>query len=384
MARFLWVARDRNGVVRAVRDEAATAEQSKAALEATGYTHVELKTDDLAHAVQSVVGDPKAPLSSISAEDEVRILEGGPSRSPVWRAVLLRNWRSLLMLTGLLVLGLVRHQRGMTALAVVLGGILVACAHALESRSRIYTRINDAKVWARWREILTLLDRFDRLSRFLGNPQLAFESTRVRAQALAALGRKDEALRLFERYHGASHVPQFLYQSMLATVHDAAHDYDAALACRRAACDASPDTPAMWIDLAMHLARHTADVEGARAALTRAETRELTEMAKVYLPFVRGLIALRAERTADACRELEQAESGQIALVRLTPLSVGLLLLIRAYLCVACGRAGDTARARTLLAGVERFLTAHREDQLLADCRAAARTSISLSSSAQA
>ncbi|MBI3881563.1 MAG: hypothetical protein HY301_16065, partial [Verrucomicrobia bacterium] len=234
--------------------------------------------------------------------------------------------------------------------------------------ARYYARLNQAKVAHRWEEMLRLIGRLKTIQRLVKFGPGEVELARNRAHALAGLGRLDEAVVEFMKFERHPKLPHWLFLSHLAGICDTgkAHDQSTALSEQSAA--EHPDTAVVWIDLAYRRARFRKDVAGAREALARAEAMELTGMAKAWLPWVRGLIAVAQNDLPAAHPQFEAALAG------LTPfqhhdLIRGMMLILKSHLCWTHGALGRTAEAKKLFAEVEEWLVSGREDELLAHCR---------------
>jgi tetratricopeptide (TPR) repeat protein len=193
------------------------------------------------------------------------------------------------------------------------------------------------------------------------------ELGRCRAQALAGLGRLDEGIREFSRLENSPQLEHWLYLSHLSGIYDAGKAYEKSLECRRQAAEEKPESSTVWIDLAYGLVRGLNRPAEAREALARAEALEITGLGKAYLPFLRGMICWREGRTAEAKQDFEQA------LVSLRPLAhhdlvQGLLLLTKSHLCAVHRALGNNTEAAKLFRETEKYLIAHREDELLEAC----------------
>ena len=234
---------------------------------------------------------------------------------------------------------------------------------------RNYSRLNKAKVWARWDEVLQCVERLRRSHRFTRLGIGEVELTRCRAQALAALGRLDDGVAEFSKLENSHDLPRWMYLSHLSSIYDSAQAYDKSLECRTQATAEQPDSSAVWIDLAYGLSRSLNRPAEARQALAQAEKLEITGIGKNYLPFLRGIICWREGNLSEAKQQLELAITNFKNQQPQNELLEGLILLAKSHLCAVNGALGNTREAQALFRQVEKYLTAHRESELLQACR---------------
>lgn len=371
---FLWRGKNAQGTSGTERVTAADARAAREQLTAAGWTELELITDEIASlSGQNVQAADWMKEEPLTPEQEVAFFEGkGPGFLVQWMNGIAESWLTLLIFGGLIAFGVLTHRTW----PIVIGAIPIAfivllgpAVHLFLSLPlREYNRLNKAKVWGRWEEVLKCVERLrsrHKLTR-LGVGEV--ELTRCRAQALAGLGRLDEGVREFQQLEHSPDLQHWLYLSHLSTIYDAAKAWHESQECRRRAAEEKPDTSATWTDVAYGNVRGFNRPAEAREALKRAEELEITGLGKAYLPFVRGMILWREGQHAAAKPELNQALQG-LAPFATNPLTEGLLLLIKSYLCAAHRALGERSEADKLFAQVEKFLIANRETELLEACR---------------
>jgi len=283
--------------------------------------------------------------------------------------------RPILVCAALLGWGIYSHRMwpiiigaGGLAVCVFLTPVLHFVFAFFARSSREYSRLNKAKVWARWDEVLHCVEQLRKADRLTGAAVPEIELARCRAQALAALGRLEEGLVEFRKFEGAPKVEHWLYLSLLAGIYDAAMQFEKGLELRRQAAAEKPDTSTVWIDVAYASVRGLNRPAEAREALARAEKLEITGLGKPYLFFLRGIILWRERKPTEARQQLDQALVGFQPMAH-HDLVEGLVLFTKSYLCAVHGELGNSLDAKKLFAGVERFLVAHREEELLQACR---------------
>src|ERR1041385_970160 len=221
MPTFLWSGKDANGQQRSERVEAENAQVAKGILAGRGWTGLELVKDEAAHGAslqfernppdwvvnqgdEELEEDWKKEFEKQNTPDqEVAFFKGQqPSglRAQTWTAIK-ESIRIIVIFAALLGFGIYRHKIWLIVLGAAGIGVCVLLMPALHlvfsifSRSsRDYSRLNKAKVWGRWNEVLKCVERLRQKDRLTGAAVPELELGRCRAQALAALGRLDEAL----------------------------------------------------------------------------------------------------------------------------------------------------------------------------------------------
>jgi hypothetical protein len=185
MPNFLWTAKDNSGKTVAREITADTIEESKAILLAEGCTDLELKTDEIIDAIR----ERSANRIKISAEQRLKHLNN-PSNTfskLIFKIAAQDMWFHSL---AILVLAFAVY-RGHEAVAMITGiswGGWITAKIWLGLPSIRYARLNKAKDWYRWTEVLTLAEKLERMRSGYIAKLLPLEFPRVRAQALAGMG----------------------------------------------------------------------------------------------------------------------------------------------------------------------------------------------------
>jgi tetratricopeptide (TPR) repeat protein len=372
--KFVWKGKDSQGTARSEEVMAENAQVARENLTRRGWTELELVSDEIGSFSGENIEVPEwLAEEEVSPDPLTEIYEGkgygffaqwfeGLSESKIW----------ILVFAACLGWGAYRDAKWAFysgAVGLVFLIVLAPALHFLFSMTlRQYSRLNRAKVWGRWNEVLDCVERLRQAHRLTRIGVGDLELARCRAQALAALGRLDEGVAEFREFENSPKVERWLYLSQLSSIYDAAKAFDKSLECRQQAAEEKPDSSAVWIDLASSLVRGFNRPAEAREALAKAEALEITGLGKAYVPFVRGIIAWRERNFTDARKHLAEALTG------LQPLShhdlvVGLILLTKSYLCAVHRASGNLTEARKLFAETKQFLTAHREEELLRACR---------------
>src|SRR5262249_50047873 len=127
-----------------------------------------------------------------------------------------------------------------------------------------FRRVTEARAWGRWNEVLTSLPAFrDKIP--------AHEMVFMEAQALAGLGKLDEALNVIQELANDEQVPAWMYWARLAGVCATAHDFKASLAARQKAAELAPHEQVVLLDYATALVEHEHDPFRARQFLVEAK-----------------------------------------------------------------------------------------------------------------
>ena len=374
---FLWKGKDPQGTVRSERITAENAQAAKAHLVDKGWTNLELVTDEISASARAGIEAADWMCEEpVTPNQELAFFEGkGPTMFTTWWDGLKQSKSTILILAALFAWGLYGNSRWL----MIFGGagllfivFLVPGLHLFFATSmRQYSRLNRFKVWGMWNEVLDCVEQLRKSSRLTRIGVGDVELTRCRAQALAGLGRLDDAVAEFAKLENSPKLPRFLYLSHLSSIYDVAKAYEQSMACRQEAAVEKPDNSSVWIDIAYGYVRGMNQPAKARAALERAQQYEITGLGKAYLPFLQGVICWRERNFAEAKANLEKALAG-FGPFKHNDLVIGLILLAKSYLCAVHSALGNSSDAKRLLRETEQFLIANREDELLHACRSPA------------
>jgi tetratricopeptide (TPR) repeat protein len=368
---YLWTAKDRMGksVVRELK--AATIEESKAILIAEGCSDLELKEDEIMTAAiesceQKVFGEEV----QITAEDRLKHRNQPPVT--ILRAVaqsLIREKGLYLVLIPVLGYAILRKNLWLGIVPIILILAWLGFLAWLTLPGILYAKLNQAKDWHRWNEVLNFVRKLEFISQnnIVKIPPL--ELARCRAQAFTGLGRLSEGLALMQMHEHAPGLPSWLYKAHLAGLYDLARQHEKATEYTRAALQETP-TPALYLDLANRLLRYQKDTAGGRSALAEAEKGTLTDIAEPFRRRVRGILAYLEGNYDSARLELEAA----LRMLQKTPhqpFRDGNIAVLKAYLCCVLAKLGDLDGARKCFSDAKEYLVATGEKELLEECKSA-------------
>lgn len=334
-----------------------------------GYTEIELLTDDFS----VPPGDERQEQTrrSVSADVAMGLASATPGGA-LW-LLIMDGYRKLAFL--LLVLGaffLLRRYQGAPFAWYDCGFPLLAVTPflivlLLPRTPRYYRELQRAAVEARWPELLTWVERIEPALRKQGASGL-LEIAKWRARALAAMGRKDEAVRVMEQVAEAPGVSRASHLVYLSMFHESLHDFQQSRACLEQAVEIDPENSLAWLALAELLAKRFESSAEARSALGRLGQGAMTATTRAGVSFIEAVIALNERRFEDARRGLEAMRAHLAAEAVSTPLAVGLQREVEALLVLACAGAGDVEAARRYFGLCEAALRLHDDSNLLSRC----------------
>lgn len=370
MPNFVWTAKDKSGKA-VVREIAAdTIEESKNILLSEGCTDLELKDDEIMAAAREGFTDRVKILGEeVKVTAEERLKHRGKPRATFVRVLFdsLNQDKGLYLLMALIIAYEAWRGHVTTAALLGLATLLWPAFRVWMALPGIYyARLNKAKDWHRWQEVLDLVAKLERIRRnhIIKLPET--ELIRSRAQAFAGLGRLPEALAEFQKAEGKPGMPSWLYQAHLAGLHDIVKQRDRALEYTVKALQEKP-TPTLYLDLANRLLRYRKDALQGRKALLEAEKSTLTDIAKPFHLRCHGILAY-LEQDFPAAKKALEASLEIMERTRDQPFRDGNISVARAYLACVLARLGETAASRKCLAQAREYLVATGETELLDEC----------------
>jgi tetratricopeptide (TPR) repeat protein len=367
MANFVWTAKNMWGdpVVREVKS--ATVEESKAVLLSEGCTDLVLKEDDIISATLEGF-DEKSKVfgDEIVSTAEARIKARDKQNRGAVAAFFGDN---AYLFVAILIIGFAfRFLEPKTAIVTAMV-VIPAAAFIFWVRLPLiyYNRINKAKDWHRWDQVLKLVETSELIRRFHFIKLPKTELPRCRAQALTGMGRLSEAVYIFQFAENQPGMPGWLYKSYLSGIYGIAKQGDKVIELTLEAIAMNPNA-ALYIDLAESLLRYKRDTAQAREALAVAEGVTLTDLAAPFLHRCRGVLAylegdlLLAKKELSTSLEISEATRRQ-------PFRDGMIAIVKARLCCVHAKMGDNATAKKLFAQSKDYLVATDESELLAECQ---------------
>ncbi len=370
MPNFVWSAKDKfgNTVLRELTTH--TAEQSRDLLLSEGHTELRLIEDAIISASQETFTETTVfgEKITVTAADRRKFRD---QPRVTWLRVLtdsLRQDLPLYLLIGLPA-ALALHGSHWAMLTLMLGGALVWLGFRfwLAWPGVFYRRLNDAREWHRWPEVLDLLDRLEKVQRLHLIKIPKTERLRIRALALAGSRRLSEALQVFEGARHQTGMPDWLYLSHLSAIYETAKDIDQTLSLARQAAELSGQST-LYLDLAWRLLHRKNETGAARMALAKVDASTLVDFAEPFLIRCQGVLSFLEGDIVAARRDMEKALARWETLKHQVFRKAN-MAITHGYLCLVTARQGDMAQARHHFAQAQDFLTAAEEDVFLGQCR---------------
>ncbi len=368
MPEFLFIALDKHRQEVAERFAADTLVQADVALRELGHSRIRFYTDDIGAVSQALFESP-VKLPALKAIAYTTQPMPGPLRS-IW--TMSKQLGPTLIVIPMLTVYLV--VSGHWLWACVPGSLLaffMVMPLWITRATRLFTRLNRAKVWQRWDQVLAIAVKLGGIKRGERPSVPAPWVAQMRAEALAGLGRMDEALVMFRGLEDHPKVPRWYSLTMLAAVHSIARNRDRALELMRQAAALKPDSAMIAIDLASLVAEWLQDGPQAGEILEKVVRLPMHELCRPHISQLRGLIAMADGQWPQAVEHLRRAIE-EFAIWRSNTLVEGSIFRATVLLCIAEGRNGKRPEARKLLGKVRKFLRALDDRELTQRCMDAA------------
>jgi hypothetical protein len=378
MPNFLWSGRTASGEEGVEEVNAETALEARRMLEARGWTELRQHTSEVHDFARRQMreSNPSMEQAKSTPKESLQYHEGtAPGLWGSWLKSLQESALLILLLVGGLVWvifyrGTSGHgiKIGFFAVSLVVLIFLQPVLHWWFQRSkRLFVKLHTARTWRRWDEVLRCLDELSQAQRTTKIGIGDFEMARYRALAFAGLGRLDEALTVYCAAAEKAQAPAWLGHSFQAGIHVIARQYDKALECYRVALTEAPDKSTVCLDLGMLLVQRFNLPGEARQFLAQAETAQLSELARVYLPYLRGAIAFREKDFATVDKNIREALAGfEKQAANKYYIFEASILTCKGYLAVSSAALGRSDQARRYFAESEPYLTVIGLDALVA------------------
>jgi hypothetical protein len=231
----------------------------------------------------------------------------------------------------------------------------------LTSKVIPYRRVLKGVLHGRWEDVARNIRR-------VRMPLPPFERPFREAQALAGLGRLDEALDHFRPVGDDPAIPAHMYWTYKGMIFQTARERDKALECVARAAELAQGNAVVLIDHAIALLTVRNDVARARERLAQARGHALSDISTPLCEFGEGVLALKDRRPSDSIPLLETASKKLYPFTGGNP-AIGIIIArIQAHLALAYAAVGELDAARGAYRKAEPILAPH--DSLeLARCR---------------
>jgi tetratricopeptide (TPR) repeat protein len=367
MPEFLVTGDSPQGRTETVRLEAPTADAAVKRLQQQGYREIVLHTDDVSarYTQQSAVEE------TISPEEFVRLRNLGPLGNLLF---LLRKMYAQNRPGHVVAIAVIAARRyfgwewgflDYLAIAWLAFPLVFALgAHFYFNSPKLYEQLLDAIAWGRWEEAL---QRIPSVRGKLPDEEVAFQE----AQALAGLGRFDEAMKVLKPYSDGEAMPAWLYWGRISDVYHIAGKDELIIPAHEKAAELAPDNPTVLLDLAMALVRYQRESERPRKLVQQARTHALSDVLAIFADMIEGMIEVEAGNPAQARDLLEKSLSALAPFQSASPLIGAGIDRIHAYLALAHAGLGDHRRAAEHYRRAKPRLKALKSTDLIDRCEAA-------------
>jgi tetratricopeptide (TPR) repeat protein len=366
MPEFLLSGRSLDGRQETVRLDAPSADMAVKLFKNQGYTEIVLHTDDVSarYTHQSDVAE------TISPKEYLRFRNMGPLGDVLF---LLGKLYAQGWYFHLAAIGVIAVRRyfdwpwgvlDFVAIVWLAIPLVFAIGGQFFNSARRYSQVVDAVSWGRWEEAL---ERLPSVRKKIPSEEAAF----LEAQALAGLGRLDEAIKVLKPYADGENMPSWLYWGRIGDVYYAAGKYELIVPAAEKAAELAPDNPTVLLDLAMALVRYRQDAERARKLLKQARTHALSDVLAVFADVIEGMIELELGNPSQARYLFDKALAALTPFQNATPLIGAAIDRTYAYLALAHAAMGDRDQATRYSRRAEPRLRALKSNDLIDRCETA-------------
>lgn len=373
MPTYLWTGKTPSGQEAVERVTADTPEAARKILEEHGWTDLRQHTTEIHNFAGQQVASSTNPdyHPKLTPQQELAFIKGtAPGLWQNWLKSLRESITTIFILTACLAWAIYRQRTLFIVTSCVLLGVVVflfPVLHLWFSQTKnAFHKLHKARNWRRWDEVLKCLDQMQNAQRSTKIGIGEAEMARYRALALAGLGRVDEAVKGFNAAAEKSNMPRWLCHVHLATIYSVAKQYDQGLEMYRLALDEATDKSVVWIDMGIYLVERFHRVDEAKQLLAKAETAQLSELARNYLPNLRGKIAYHEKDYAAAEGHMRQTLAGY---EKQPPTKHYIfepaILICKGYLAASCAAQGKKDEARKLFAVSGEYLSVVCLDELV-------------------
>jgi tetratricopeptide (TPR) repeat protein len=362
MAEFIWKVKDENGQTIVRQVTSYSEEESRKILLSQGFTDLQLVSDEI---MTRAINGRKMP---ILPKDFISNF-GKPQPTflnTFWNGILqFKKYYILFSLCAITTFYITHdYAVAIVAIAIMLFWPFFWCWIRLSSI--YYARLNKAKDWHRWKQVLNYTYKLEKLCKSHPVKLPLREIIRNRSQALAGIGKIEDALKEHEKYKNFTEVTDWLANSHLASIYDIIKDYDKSIEYTWAVLK-EKQTPVYYIEQADRLLRYKKDSINSKVLLDKIDTGLLTEIAKPYYHRCRGILAYLNNEISTAKNELnislEIMERTRKQVFRDSNISI-----VKGYLCCVYAKMGDLSNAKKCFNSAKHYLYEANETLLFDEC----------------
>jgi tetratricopeptide (TPR) repeat protein len=229
--------------------------------------------------------------------------------------------------------------------------LVIALVGEFFNSARKYSEVVEAISWGRWEDALR---RLPAIRGKVPDEEVAF----IEAQALAGLGRLDEAIKVLKPFADGQNMPSWLYWGRIGDVYYAGGKYELIVPAQEKAAEMAPDNPTVLLDLA-------------RKLLQQARTHALSDVLAIFAELIEGMIELESGNPSQARYLFDKALAALAPFRNATPLIGAAIDRTYAYLALAYAALGDVDQAAQYYRRAEPRLRALKSNDLIDRCEAA-------------
>lgn len=368
MPTFLWSGKTPAGQEEAEEVSAESAMEARKILEARGWTELRQHTTEIHDFVRRQIreSNPNRVEPRLTPKERLQFHQGtAPGLWSKWFDGLWQSAVTILVLAGFLGATIYDRRVPGDKFLMVIFAFLLAFTVFLypvlrwwfRQTKRLFVRMYTAKTWQRWGEVLKCLDGLAKAQQSTNSGIGDYEMERYRATALIGLGRVDEGMAVYSAAAEKADTPQVMRHTFQASIHTLTKEYDKGLQCYRLALNEATDKSTVCLDMGMYLVQRFNRPQEARELLAQAEKMQLSELARVYVGYLRGVIAFRERDypTMDKCLQETLASFEKRATAKFY-IYEGSILTCQGYLAVSSAALGRTSEARKYFAQSVKYL----------------------------
>jgi tetratricopeptide (TPR) repeat protein len=363
MGQYLYTAEDSEGKKVTQRVEAPNLDYAKMRLEREGYRAIVFHEDEMIEEIKRMYATNLEELPNYTPEIQLSDVQ----KQGFWHNLLVQIKVNKSLLIPLFVLTAFGLWIGSTLLwvSLVLDLLMIAFLTVFTLPKMLFDSLVSATQWAEWDKVFFYAGLLKKATKLINLDMLNHEIDMRVATALAGKGNLDEALKLTQQYEKDPNVPKWLHYARLASVFMVVKDYNKATECQLMAIELGPEGANTLIDYALGLARYHKDTIKAREVLEQISTKEMSELAAIFVSFCKGVILVEEQNYFEANFHLS------VAMKKIAPYEnlPDLLAEIKAYWAISLAKMGERERATMLFQQAKPMLLANKEAELINRCQ---------------
>jgi tetratricopeptide (TPR) repeat protein len=374
-SKFLWSGKGPSGQEEVEEVYGETPEEARRVLEKRGWTELRQHNTDMHDFVVRQIRESEKPDECdcdddppLTPREHLQYHQGtAPGMWSHWLADLRGSVKFILVLLLCMALALFVGKLtvakeiwiGFLAVVVLFTVFLYPVLRWRSGRTkRAFVKLSLARTWHRWDEVLRCLDELAASKESTNIVIGDYEMDRYRALALTGQGRLEVGLNLYRAAAEKARTPEWLAHASEAVMFVTARQFDRALESYRAALEAAVDKSIVCLDMGALLVQRFNQPEEAKQLLAQAQKMQLSELARIHVPMLRGAIAFREGDFRTMDKGMREALAGfeERAVPKKAYLFEGSILMCKGYLAVSSAALGKKDEARRFFAEAGEYL----------------------------